>query len=104
ELLDAFERGSRQITRAVKLTLNTPTDGVTELGSGDFVENPQTGSDPSSVSNECAVWLVRTLKSDKERRHASKIQIPAASLRHRAGSQGRRKKGQRAERAGQVHV
>ncbi|AEC19463.1 hypothetical protein PT7_0923 [Pusillimonas sp. T7-7] len=39
ELLDAFERGREQITRAVEQSLNTPTDGVTELGSGDFVQN-----------------------------------------------------------------
>ncbi len=36
ELLDAFERGRDKITRAVEESLNTPTDGVTELGSGDF--------------------------------------------------------------------
>ena len=36
ELLDAFERGRDRITSAVRLSLNTPTDGVTELGSGDF--------------------------------------------------------------------
>ena len=39
ELLDAFERGREHISQAVELSLNTPTDGVTELGSGDFVEN-----------------------------------------------------------------
>lgn len=39
ELLGAFERGHEQITRAVEQSLNTPTDGVTELGSGDFVQN-----------------------------------------------------------------
>lgn len=38
ELLDAFERGREQITHAVEQTLNTPTDGVTELGSGDFLQ------------------------------------------------------------------
>lgn len=36
QLLDAFERGREQIASAVEQTLNAPTDGVTELGSGDF--------------------------------------------------------------------
>lgn len=48
ELLDAFERGRGRITEAVELSLNTPTDGVTELGSGDFTQdtrNSQTSSD-----------------------------------------------------------
>lgn len=37
ELLDAFERGRDKIEDAVRRTLNTPaTDGVIELGSGDF--------------------------------------------------------------------
>lgn len=36
ELLDAFDRGREQISRAVEQSLNTPTDGITELGSGDF--------------------------------------------------------------------
>lgn len=36
ELLEAFERGRDRITRAVEQSLNMPTDGVTELGSGDF--------------------------------------------------------------------
>lgn len=35
-LLEAFERGRDRITRAVEQSLNNPTDGVTELGSGDF--------------------------------------------------------------------
>ncbi len=35
-LLDAFERGRDRIIQAVEQSLNTPTDGVTELGSGDF--------------------------------------------------------------------
>lgn len=39
ELLDAFERGRERITLAVRQSLNTPTDGITELGSGDFEPN-----------------------------------------------------------------
>jgi hypothetical protein len=38
ELLSAFDRGRARITRAVEKSLNAPTDGVTELGSGDFEE------------------------------------------------------------------
>ena len=38
ELLEAFERGREQITRAVALSLNAPTDGITELGTGDFAQ------------------------------------------------------------------
>ncbi|NYT57579.1 DUF1488 family protein [Alcaligenaceae bacterium] len=41
ELLDAFERGREQISRAVEQSLNTPTDGVTELGSGDFSQRTE---------------------------------------------------------------
>ncbi|WP_298012985.1 DUF1488 family protein [uncultured Castellaniella sp.] len=37
-LLNAFERGRDRIERAVEQSLNTPTDGVTELGSGDFAQ------------------------------------------------------------------
>jgi len=36
ELLDAFENGRRQIIGAAEAARNTPTDGVIELGSGDF--------------------------------------------------------------------
>lgn len=36
QLLDAFERGRDRITQAVEQSLNTPTDRITELGSGDF--------------------------------------------------------------------
>lgn len=36
KLLDAFEKGREQIVRAVEEARNTPTDGVIELGSGDF--------------------------------------------------------------------
>lgn len=43
ELLDAFERGREQILRAVEKTLNTPTDGVIELGSGDFEQKVARG-------------------------------------------------------------
>ncbi|MCC2595435.1 DUF1488 domain-containing protein [Pusillimonas sp. MFBS29] len=39
ELLEAFERGREQISLAVEQSLNTPTDGVTELGSGDFAQD-----------------------------------------------------------------
>lgn len=42
-LLDAFERGRDRITRAVEQSLNTPTDGVTELGSGDFEQKEARG-------------------------------------------------------------
>lgn len=35
-LLDAFEKGRTQIIRAAENSRNTPTDGVIELGSGDF--------------------------------------------------------------------
>lgn len=35
-LLRAFERGQGQIRAAAEAARNTPTDGVTELGSGDF--------------------------------------------------------------------
>lgn len=41
ELLDAFERGSARIVRAVEQSLNLPTDGVTELGSGDFEQKEE---------------------------------------------------------------
>lgn len=43
ELLDAFERGRDQIMKAVEKTLNTPTDGVMELGSGDFEQKVARG-------------------------------------------------------------
>jgi hypothetical protein len=36
ELLAAFEKGRDRIIQAVEKSLNTPTDGVIELGSGDF--------------------------------------------------------------------
>lgn len=42
-LLEAFERGRERITRAVELSLNTPTDGITELGSGDFEQKQARG-------------------------------------------------------------
>lgn len=38
-LLDAFEKGREQIIRAAEDSRNTPTDGVIELGSGDFEVN-----------------------------------------------------------------
>lgn len=38
-LLDAFERGRDEIVHVVEQTLNTPTDGVIELGSGDFEQS-----------------------------------------------------------------
>ena len=43
ELLDAFERGRDRIVEAVKATLNSPTDGVMELGSGDFEQKVARG-------------------------------------------------------------
>ncbi|HUH40785.1 MAG TPA: DUF1488 family protein, partial [Castellaniella sp.] len=46
ELLEAFDRGQGRIIRAVERSLNTPTDGVTELGSGDFEgDDDGTGND-----------------------------------------------------------
>jgi len=36
KLLDAFERGREHIISAAEEARNTPTDGVIELGSGDF--------------------------------------------------------------------
>jgi len=36
ELLDAFERGHSSIAEAARQASSTPTDGITELGSGDF--------------------------------------------------------------------
>ncbi len=48
ELLNAFERGRASITRAVEASLNTPTDGVTELGSGDFAQLEDLGEKDSS--------------------------------------------------------
>ncbi|WP_397474250.1 DUF1488 family protein [Pusillimonas sp.] len=36
ELLDAFEKGRQHIIRAAEDARNTPTDGIIELGSGDF--------------------------------------------------------------------
>ncbi|KAA0892952.1 DUF1488 family protein [Pusillimonas sp. ANT_WB101] len=38
-LLDAFEKGREQIIRAAEESRNTPTDGIIELGSGDFEVN-----------------------------------------------------------------
>lgn len=35
-LLRAFERGSEKIQMAATAAFNTPTDGVTTLGTGDF--------------------------------------------------------------------
>jgi hypothetical protein len=35
-LLKAFERGSEKIRAAAEDALNTPTDGITLLGTGDF--------------------------------------------------------------------
>jgi hypothetical protein len=36
ELMDAFERGRKHIADAAREASNTPTDGIIELGSGDF--------------------------------------------------------------------
>jgi hypothetical protein len=38
-LLNAFEHGRDRIVRAVEQSLNMPTDGVTELGTGDFAQD-----------------------------------------------------------------
>ena len=35
-LLRAFERGCEKIQKAAEAAFNTPTDGVTALGTGDF--------------------------------------------------------------------
>lgn len=43
-LLDAFEKGRERIIRAAQESRNTPTDGVIELGSGDFETNNDTPS------------------------------------------------------------
>jgi hypothetical protein len=37
-LLRAFERGSEKIRTVAQAAFNTPTDGVTTLGTGDFDE------------------------------------------------------------------
>jgi hypothetical protein len=36
ELMDALERGRKHIADAAREASNTPTDGIIELGSGDF--------------------------------------------------------------------
>ena len=38
-LMDAFEKGQTRISNAARMASNTPSDGVTELGSGDFETN-----------------------------------------------------------------
>jgi len=43
KLLDAFEKGREQIIRAAEEARNTPTDGIIELGSGDFEPNNDRG-------------------------------------------------------------
>src|SRR5690606_41052536 len=51
KLLDAFERGREHIISAAEEARNTPTDGIIELGSGDFEpRNDRGGISPGESS------------------------------------------------------